>query len=112
MLSSVKMPLAAFVVATTLAGVSHAAMSPADQALAKDSHPRFILSTPDEIEKHDIMQDYLYSLGPNSPEVRELHAAIRENPTLQRQLQARHLELNNLIYADRAADGSFVLYMR
>ncbi|BCH66029.1 hypothetical protein [Agrobacterium vitis] len=107
-----KISLAAILATAAMTGISHAAMSAADRALATDHNPRFMISTPDEIEKHDTFQDFLGSLTPTSPEAREVQAAIRENPVLRRQLLSQNVELKNVIYADEASDGSFVLYVR
>ncbi|MGV2128653.1 hypothetical protein ACQZ4Q_08765 [Agrobacterium vitis] len=107
-----KISLAAVLSTAAMTGISHAAMSAADRALATDHNPRFMISTPDEIEKHDTFQDFLGSLTPTSPEAREVQAAIRENPVLRRQLLSQNVELKNVIYADEASDGSFVLYVR
>ncbi|SIP90697.1 hypothetical protein SAMN05880590_101131 [Rhizobium sp. RU35A] len=95
-----------------LAGTSQAAMSAADRALAADHNPRFLLMRTDEIEDHVSLQDYLNDLSPQSPEVKDLQVAIRENPVLTKELKAQDVEIRNVIYADEAADGSFVLYMR
>ncbi|MVA80384.1 hypothetical protein GOZ89_13235 [Agrobacterium vitis] len=107
-----KISLAAVLATAAMTGISHAAMSAADKALATDHNPRVMISTPDEIEKHDTFQDFLGSLTPSSPQAREVQAAIRENPVLRRQLLSRSVELKNVIYADEASDGSFVLYVR
>ena len=109
--------LGAIFLTAALAGTSHAAMSPAamspvDRALAADHNPRFIIETLDEIEKHDIKLDYLGSLSPSSPEARGLQTAISENKVLRKELMSQNVELKNLIYADEADDGSFILYMR
>lgn len=107
-----KVSLTAAVAITAMTGLSHAAMSAADKALATERNPHFIISTPGEIEKHSPFQDFLGSLSPSSPEAREVQAAIRENASLHRQLLSQDIELKNVIYADEASDGSFVLYVR
>ncbi|MDQ0455975.1 hypothetical protein [Rhizobium paknamense] len=112
MSSMIKVSLVAVLATAAMTGISQAAMSAADQALAKDHNPRFIISTPDEIEKHDSFQDYLGSLTSTSPEAREVQAAIRENKVLRKELMSQNVELKNVIYADEASDGSFVLYVR
>ncbi|MGE6739184.1 hypothetical protein ACQKGC_02780 [Allorhizobium pseudoryzae] len=103
---------ASIIAALSLAGTSYAAMLPADRALAADHNPRILVMNTDEIEKHDTFQDTLNALSPASPEVRGVQEAIRENPALKHELLAQHVELNNVIFADEAADGSFVLYIR
>ena len=108
----ITLSVASLVAALSLAGTSQAAMSSADQALAADHNPRFLIMNTAEIEKHDTLQDTLNALTPTSPEVRDVQQAIRENTQLRRELLAQHVELNNVIYADEAADGSFVLYTR
>lgn len=107
-----KVSLAAVLATAAMTGLSHAAMSAADKALATDHHPRIIINSPDEIEKHDPFQDFLGSLTPNSPEARAVQTAIRENPVLRKELLSQNVELKNVIYADEASDGSFVLYVR
>lgn len=107
-----KVSLAVVLATAAMTGLGHAAMSSADKALATDHNPRFMISTVDEIEKHDTFQDFLGSLTPNSPEVRQVQAAIRENPILRKQLLSQNVELKNVIYADESSDGRFVLYIR
>ncbi|MBB4954512.1 hypothetical protein H4S14_002989 [Agrobacterium vitis] len=104
--------LVATLATAAMTGISHAAMSTANQALAADHNPRILISTPGEIEKHDPFQDFLGSLTPDSPQARDVQAAIAENPVLRKQLLSQNVELRNVIYADEAADGSFVLYIR
>ncbi|MDO1581769.1 hypothetical protein [Rhizobium oryzicola] len=109
--------LGAIFLTAALAGTSHAAMpsssmSPVDRALAADHNPRFVIETLDEIEKHDMKSDYLGSLSPSSPEARGLQTAIAENKVLRKELLSQDVDLKNLIYADEADDGSFILYMR
>ncbi|MBB4008009.1 hypothetical protein [Allorhizobium taibaishanense] len=108
----IKISLVTILSITAMTGISHAAMSAADKALATDHNPRFMINTPDEIQKHDQFQDFLGSLTPSSPEAREVQTAIRENPALRRQLLSRNVELKNVIYADEASDGSFVIWVR
>jgi hypothetical protein len=107
----IKVSLAAVLATAAMTSLSHAAMSAADKALATDHNPRIIISTPGEIEKHDSFQDFLGSLTPSSPEAREVQTAVRENPVLRKELLSQNVELNNVIYADEASDGSFVLYV-
>jgi hypothetical protein len=111
MSSMIKVSLAAILATAAMTGISYAAMSAPDKALATDHNPRFVISTPGEIEKHDTFQDFLGSLSPTSPQAREVQAAIRENPALCQQFRAQHIELKNVIYADQASDGSFVIYV-
>lgn len=108
----IKVSVAAVLATAAMTGISHAAMSAADKALATDHSPRFVISSPDAIEKHDTFQDFLGSLSPSSPQARAVQAAIRENPVLRKQILAQNIEIKNVIYADEASDGSFVLYVR
>lgn len=108
----IKFSFAAVFATVAMTGLSHAAMSVADKALAADHHPRIMISSPDEIEKHSPFQDFLGSLTPNSPDVRGVQAAIRENPVLRKELLSQNVELKHVIYADEASDGSFVIYVQ
>lgn len=108
----IKVSIAAVLATAAMTGISHAAMSATDKALATDHNPHFVISTPDEIEKHDTFQDFLGSLSPTSPQAHEVQAAIRENPVLRKQVLSQNVEIKNVIFADEASDGSFVLYVR
>lgn len=52
------------------------------------------------------------NVTPQSPEARLIQASVIANPALSRKLQAEHVELNNIVGAERTADGSVTFYLR
>jgi hypothetical protein len=52
------------------------------------------------------------NVTPQSPEARLIQASVIANPVLSRKLQSEHVELNNIVGAEQAADGSVTFYVR
>ncbi|KQW32246.1 hypothetical protein ASE36_01140 [Rhizobium sp. Root274] len=49
---------------------------------------------------------------PQSHEARLVQASVIANPALSRKLQAQNVELDNIVGAETAADGSVTFYLR
>ncbi|HLP67985.1 MAG TPA: hypothetical protein VK181_10745 [Rhizobium sp.] len=97
----------------SVAGYSYAATpSGVDEAVRSTANPAFnVVELSSLGHRSPILAEYK-DVSPTSMSVRDLQAAIESNRSLSRQLTADNVEIGNIVGAERAADGSFVFYLR
>ena len=66
----------------------------------------------DSLKTHDPAKKQFGGLTPTSQEARLVQASVIANPALSRKLQADKVELENIVGAEQAADGSVTFYLR
>ncbi|MDH4442501.1 MAG: hypothetical protein QE284_19210 [Rhizobium sp.] len=66
----------------------------------------------DSLKTHDTAKEQFGNVMPTSQEARLVQASVIANPALSRKLQADHVELNNIVGAEQAANGSVTFYVR
>jgi len=108
-----KIASASLFAALSAAGYSHAATPrTVDEALRSTANPAFnVVELSSLGHRSPILAEYK-NVSPASMSARGLHAAIESNRGLDRQLTAENVEIGNIVGAERAADGSFVFYLR
>ncbi len=95
------------------AGYSHAATPRAvDDALRSTANPAFNVVELSSLEHRNPLLAEYKDVSPASMSARDLQASIESNHSLRRQLTAENVEIGNIVGAERAADGSFVFYLR
>ncbi len=101
--------------ALTLAGAGYpaSAMQKVDRELTRTQSPRFDVVELSSIAKSDPAYSRYISLNPaSSPKVQSLQASIMNDKALTRDLRAQAVEINNIVGAQHAADGSVTFYVR
>lgn len=108
-----KIASAALFAVLSAAGYSHAATPRAvDDALRSTANPAFNLVELSSLgHRSPVLAEYK-DVSPASMSARHLQASIESNRSLSRQLTAENVEIGNIVGAERAADGSFVFYLR
>ncbi|RKE85261.1 hypothetical protein [Rhizobium sp. AG855] len=66
----------------------------------------------DSLKTHDAAKEQFGNVKPTSQEARLVQASVIANPALARKLQADKVELENIVGAQQAADGSVTFYLR
>lgn len=108
-----KIASATALAALAFGSASYAAMnSPVDDALRSAANPKFSVTEIGWLGHSDPDRAEYGSLTPASSEVRDLQAAIRANGMLTKELAAQNVQVDNIVAAERAADGSFTFYLR
>ncbi|WP_416796148.1 hypothetical protein [Ciceribacter azotifigens] len=99
--------------APSVAGYSHAATPRAvDEALRSTANPAFnVVELSSLGHRSPVLAEYK-DVSPASTSARDLQTAIESNRSLSRQLTAENVEIGNIVGAERAADGSFIFYLR
>lgn len=64
------------------------------------------------LDQYDPFTSIIFEMAADRRRVQSLQAALRSNPALEAQLRARNVELNNVVVARRALDGSITFYLR
>jgi hypothetical protein len=62
--------------------------------------------------RDDHSQPPFANVTPHSHEARLVQASVIANPALSRKLQSENVELDNIVGAETAADGSVTFYLR
>ncbi|RYC17700.1 hypothetical protein [Ciceribacter ferrooxidans] len=97
----------------SVAGYSHAATPRAvDDALRSTARPAFNVVELSSLDHRSPVLAEYKDVSPASMSARDLQASIESNHSLRRQLSAENVEIGNIVGAERAADGSFVFYLR
>jgi hypothetical protein len=66
----------------------------------------------DSLKTHDAANERFGALSPTSKEARLVQASVIANRPLAQTLEARHIELTNIVGAEQAADGGVTFYVR
>ncbi len=66
----------------------------------------------DSLRTHDTAKEQYGNVMPTSQEARLVQASVIANPALARKLQADKVELENIVGAEQAVDGSVTFYLR
>lgn len=101
--------------ALTFAGAGYpaSAMQKVDRELTTMQSPRFDVIELSSVAKSDPVYSQFISLNPaTSPKVQSLQASIMADKALTRDLSAQAVEINNIVGAQHAADGSVTFYVR
>jgi len=101
--------------AVTFAGAGYpaSAMQKGGRELTTMQPPRFDVVELSSIAKSDPVYSQYINLDPaTSPKVQSLQASIMNDKALTRDLRAQAVEINNIVGAQHAADGSVTFYVR
>ena len=79
------------------------------QQLRITKDPRINVITASALTKDDDPNNFISRISPSSHDARQLQAAALHNASLRQELKAQNVEIENIIYASEAADGSFVI---
>ncbi|MCM2473899.1 hypothetical protein HGO38_10490 [Rhizobium sp. CG5] len=84
-----------------------------DAIVKNDKAPRFDVATLDSLDRHDPVYTRYNDRDPaKSEESLELQASIKANTVLLNDLRAQQVEVDNIVAAAQAADGSLTIYVR
>ncbi|MBP1850683.1 hypothetical protein [Rhizobium halophytocola] len=114
-----KFASATFISALAFGGESYAASMPSvvtpsqtAQQLKTTANPRVNVIRASSLSDAEDPNNFIADISPSSPQAREVQQAVRQNASLHRQLEAEHVEIQNITYAREAADGSFMIVVR